>query len=384
MKILKILLALLLSLASAQETQKSDSTKDFESFEPAFSIYFFTLKGSIDSKYPITIKLTTELAGDKNTILAVNVKGVYLYDKFQKNIPIHGELKQESLELFTESKEESFTFKLTQNDLEKILDDKKQPLNITGEWKSTPKGKQSKALQVVLSEVDLLEGKISRLDKYSMKAQKSYESTEENKRWLNDDEKLVTYYYEDSAFFIKPANIGILELVAKNMSFEEFEKAARAQMQGYVSNDFAGGSYEASTGVGANIKAIGFGSSGEYFYRSTPHPNFIDSHAVFSIKDLAFVSTKLSDLVNVNKKFIDVLQKELNANWEGEDEDDEAPNVEDYIEYATFSVGDKDGENMVVHFEFPYVIRSQDNISIPKAKIKPFVKKSSFFYEYFK
>ena len=48
-----------------------------------------------------------------------------------------------------------------------------------------------------------------------MKAQKSYEPTEENKEWLNDDEKLVTYYYEDNAFFIKPANIGILELEAK-------------------------------------------------------------------------------------------------------------------------------------------------------------------------
>lgn len=65
MKIVKILLALFLTLASAQETQESDNTKDFESFEPTFSIYFFTLKGSIDSKYPITIKLATELAGDK-------------------------------------------------------------------------------------------------------------------------------------------------------------------------------------------------------------------------------------------------------------------------------------------------------------------------------
>ncbi|OBV29130.1 hypothetical protein BA723_06760 [Helicobacter sp. CLO-3] len=155
MKIVKILLALFLTLASAQETQESDNApKDFESFEPTFSIYFFTLKGSIDSKYPITIKLATDAVGDANTINSVNVKGVYLYDKFQKNIPIYGELKQESLELFTESKEESFTFRLTQNDLEKILDDKKQPLNITGEWKNTPKGKESKALQVVLSEVD--------------------------------------------------------------------------------------------------------------------------------------------------------------------------------------------------------------------------------------
>lgn len=301
------------------------------------------------------------------------MKGVYLYDKFQKDIPIYGELKQENLELFTESKEESFIFKLTQDDLEKILDDKKQPLNIVGEWKSIPKGKESKALQVVLSEVDLLEGKISRLDEYLMKAQKSYEPTEENKEWLNDDEKLVTYYYEDNAFFIKPANIGILELEAKNMSFKDFEKAAREQMREHNLDYFAGGSYEASTGADADIKAIKFGSSGEYFYRSTAHPNFIDSHAVFSIKDLAFVSTKLSDLVNVDKKFINFLQKELNANWHGgTDDDDEAPDISDCMEYATFNVGDKDDEDILVHFEFPYVIRSQDNILIPKAKIKPF------------
>ncbi|NDJ26867.1 hypothetical protein DMB95_03520 [Campylobacter sp. MIT 12-8780] len=377
MKRLSIILLLLFHLTFAQ-----DETKDFESFEPAFSIYFFTLKGKLDSKYPITIKLVTSIVEDENH--AVNVKGVYLYDKFQKNIPIYGELKQESLELFTESKDESFVFKLTQNDLEKILDDKKQPLNIKGEWKSTPKGKQSKALRVVLSEVDLLEGKISRLDAYSMKAQKSYELiTEENKEWLNDDGELATYYYEDNVFFIKPANIGILELEAKNMSFEEFEKAAREQMQEHTLDYFAGGSYEAFTGAGADTKAISFVSSGEYFYRGTPHPNTIYSHAVFSIKDLAFVSTKLSDLVNVNKKFIDVLQKELNEAWEGEDEDDEAPDISDRMEYTTFNVGDKDDEDILVHFEFPYVIRSQDNISIPKAKIKPFVKKSSFFYEYF-
>ncbi|RDU51941.1 hypothetical protein CQA49_04230 [Helicobacter sp. MIT 00-7814] len=379
MKIVKILLALFFTLASAQE---SDNTKDFESFELTSSMYFFTLKGSIDSKYPITIKLVTDIAGDANTIRAVNVKGVYLYDKFQKNIPIYGELKQESLELFTESKEESFTFKLTQDDLKKILDDKKQPLNITGEWKSTPKGKESKALQVVLSEVDLLEGKISRLDEYLMKAQKSYEPTEENKRWLEySNEKLVTYYYEDSAFFIKPANIGILELEAKNMSFKDFEKAAREQMQEHTLDNFAGGSYEASTGAVADTKAIIFSSLGEYFYRSTPHPNNIYSYAVFSIKDLAFIDTSLSAFVNVDKKFINFLQKELDKAWKDAGNDDEAPDISDRMEYTTFRLGDEDIE---VHFEFPYVIRSQDNISIPKAKIKPFVKKSSFFYEYFK
>ncbi|TKX28609.1 hypothetical protein CQA38_06935 [Campylobacter sp. MIT 12-5580] len=375
MKRLSIILLLLFHLTFAQ-----DETKDFESFEPAFSIYFFTLKGKLDSKYPITIKLVTNIVEDENH--AVNVKGVYLYDKFQKNIPIYGELKQESLELFTQTEDESFIFKLTQNDLEKILDDKKQPLNITGEWKSTPKGKQSKALRVVLSEVDLLEGKISRLDAYSMKARKSYEPTQEQKEWLEySNEKLVTYYYEDNAFFIKPANIGILELEAKNMSFEEFEKAAREQMQGYVSNDFAGGSYEAFTGARADTKAISFGGSGEYFYRSTPHPNTIYSHAVFSIKDLAFVDTSPSAFVNVNKKFINAFQKELVKAWEGDD--DEVPNVENYIERMTFNVGDKDDENILVHFGFEHAIRNRDDILIPKANIKPFVKKSSFFYEYF-
>lgn len=380
MKIIKILLALFLALASAQE---SYNTNNFERFKPTYSIYFFTLKGSIDSKYPITIKLATELAGDANTIRAVNVKGVYLYDKFQKNIPIYGELKQESLELFTESKEESFAFKLAQNDLEKILDDKKQLLNIVGEWKNTPKGKESKALQVVLSEVDLLEGKISRLDEYLMKAQKSYEPTEENKRWLEySNEKLATYYYEDSAFFIKPANIGILELMAKNMSFKDFEKAAREQMREHNLDYFAGESYEASTGAVADTKAIIFRSSGEYFYRSTPHPNTIDSYAVFSIKDLAFVDTSPSAFVNVDKKFINFLQKELNANWHGgADDGDEAPNVENYIKYTTFRLY---GEDIGVHFGFEHAIRSQDCILIPKAKIKPFVKKSSFFYDEFK
>ncbi|OBV29131.1 hypothetical protein BKN38_05100 [Helicobacter sp. CLO-3] len=215
-----------------------------------------------------------------------------------------------------------------------------------------------------------------------MEARKSYEPTQEQKEWLEySNEKLVTYYYKDSAFFIKPANIGILELVAKNMSFKEFEKAAREQMQGYVSNDFAGGSYEADTGAVADTKAIIFRSLGEYNYRGTPHPNTIDSYAVFSIKDLAFVDTSPSAFVNVDKKFINFLQKELDKAWKDAGNDDEAPNVESYMERTTFRLY---GEDIEVLFGFEYAIRSQDGILIPKAKIKPFVKKSSFFYDEFR
>ena len=126
---------------------------------------FATLKGKIDGKYDITMNIkisdvryswTGEISGD--------LSGNYHYDKYGKNISLTGKINNNTININT-WEDGDFNFKLDEETLKKILNLKNYSENITinGTWEY-----KSKSFPCVINSVSPLGGKLSEIFEYSI------------------------------------------------------------------------------------------------------------------------------------------------------------------------------------------------------------------------
>lgn len=122
---------------------------------------FATLKGKIDDKYDITMNIKIsgvsyswigEISGD--------LSGNYHYDIFEKNISFYGYINENSMVIEAEG-DEVFTFELDEENLKKILEFKN--ITINGTWEN-----KSKKFPCVINSVSPLGGKLSEIFEYSI------------------------------------------------------------------------------------------------------------------------------------------------------------------------------------------------------------------------
>ena len=371
---------------------------------------FASLKGKIDGKYDITMNIkisgvsyswTGEISGQ--------VSGNYHYDIFEKNISFYGEIYKNSMIIETEG-DEVFTFKIDEDTWKKILELKNIQENITinGTWEY-----KSKSFPCVINSVSPLGGKLSEMFEYKI----SNAEYDYGKNILYSPSMNVSYFVSDTE------KIDIKNL--KNIYERKLKKVVNNEAYTYsncsseityfdnkilcIEDTLDSINYEGFLSSLENKESkdsadLSEFSDNSYFY----------DYNIISLETGKKLNNTLEDLVDYDKIFIAFLTKEYKDYFKAQIEEqnrmidlfkdlykeldipeNEQPNDFNFLEPTSYFPEDfdlpeeiskskfifnNDGTITVYNDWLPTITKGySSNLSIEMQKLKPYIKKDSFY-----
>ena len=367
---------------------------------------FATLKGKIDGKYDITMNIkisgvsyswTGEISGE--------VSGNYHYDIFEKNISFYGYIDENSMVIEAEG-DEVFTFELDEETLKKILEFKN--ITINGTWEN-----KSKKFPCVINSISPLGGKLSEIFEYSI-PNNEYDY---GKNILYSPSMNVSYFVSDME------KIDIKNL--KNIYERKLKKVVNNEVYTYsncsseiayfddkilcIEDTLDSINYEGFLSSLENKESedsvdLSEFSDNSYFY----------DYNIISLETGKKLNNTLEDLVDYDKIFIAFLTKEYKDYFKAQIEEqnrmidlfkdlykeldipeNEQPNDFNFPEPTSYFPEDfdlleeiskskfifnNDGTITIYNDWLPTITKGySSNLSIEMKKLKPYLKKDSFY-----
>ena len=309
---------------------------------------FATLKGKIDDRYDITMNIQIfdvySLAGG----MTVKLTGNYHYDRFGKNIYFtKGTINKNSM--IIEADNEVFTFKLDESTLNNILELKTSSKKIT--INGTLEG-NSKSFPCVINSVSPLGGKLSEVYEYGI----SYQEYNFG-------------YYKEKILYSPYINVSSFDKAVVKIDTDTLKKIIKEKLSNSDTSCFSEITY-------FDNKILCIKDYISYF-----NSDFYDYNIV-SLETGKRLNNILEDLVDYNDKFVEFIKKEFieyHKNRTGSDfydnYDFDLPE-QSCISKFTFN---NDGTIEIYNEHFPYVERNSNSLTIEMKKLKPYIKKDSFY-----
>ncbi|WP_432633861.1 hypothetical protein [Brachyspira sp.] len=367
---------------------------------------FATLKGKIDDKYDITMNIkisgvsyswTGEISG--------YLSGNYHYDIFERGINFSGYIDENSMVIETEG-DEVFNFKLDEETLKKILEFKN--ITINGTWEN-----KSKKFPCVINSIAPLGGKLSEIFEYRI----SNAEYDYGKNILYSPSMNVSYFGNDTE------KIDIKNL--KNIYERKLKKVVSNETYTY-SNCSSDITYFDSKilCIEDTLDSINY----EGFLSSLENKESEDSVDLSEFSDNSYfydyniislemgkkLNNTLEDLVDYDKIFIAFLTKEYKDYFKSQIEEqnrmidlfkdlykeldipeNEQPNDFNFPEPTSYFPEDfdlpeevgkskfifNDDETITIYNDWlPTITKGySNNLSIEMEKLKPYIKKDSFY-----
>ena len=334
---------------------------------------FATLKGKIDGKYDITMNIQIfdvySLAGGMTT----EIMGNYHYDRFGKNIYFtKGTINKNSMIIEAEG-DEVFTFELDEATSRKILELKNSSDNITinGTWEN-----KSKKFSCVINSVSPLGGKLSEIYKYNMSGEVAYN---DHYKYYYDEDALYSpsinvsysYFYEEFTN-VEKIDVKTLKNIMKG-NFKRFTIYDRDKGKAFFTNDFRIGYFD------NKILCL---EEYAYEFNGGAHPNTDYNYTIISLEMGNKLNNELyKDLVNYSEEFKEFLKKEF-IKYHKISEDDYLPIpklLDDSYSLLVFFIFNNDGTIDIYNAYFPAVRMGYHLLTIEIKKLKPYIKKDSFY-----
>ena len=351
---------------------------------------FAALKGKIDGKHDITINIQIS---DVNSLIngaTAELTGNYHYDIFEKNISFYGYIDENSMVIEAEG-DEVFTFKLDEETWKKILELKNIPENITinGTWEY-----KSKSFPCVINSVSPLGGKLSEIFEYRI----SNAEYDDGKNILYSPSMNVSYFGNDTE------KIDIKNL--KNIYERKLKKVVRNET--YTYSDCS----SEITYFDNKILCIqDYLTLSESEIKNTYYINH--DYNIISLETGKKLNNTLADLVDYDEIFIEFLTKEYKDYFKAKIEfaielqnmitlfkdldipESEQLNDFNFPEPTSYFPEDfdlpeevskskfifnNDGTITIYNDWLPTITKGySSNLSIDMKKLKPYIKKDSFY-----
>ena len=375
-KITLITILLLGNIAFSQELKLTDK------------YLFATLKGKIDGKYDITMNIQIvdvySLTGGITYGMTVGLRGNYHYDRYGKNIYFTGTINKNSM--IIEAGGETFTFKLDEATLNKILELKtsSKKITINGTWEGN-----SKSFSCVINSVSPLGGKLSEVCKYNISGEATYDRDDDWKSTFSYDED--TLYSPSMKVSYFDTNIEKIDIdILKNIMKENLKEGISndGSIGGHFTNDFRIGYFDNKIlCIEEYVDWFGGGAHGDRWY----------NYNIISLETGKRLSNDFyEDLVDYSEEFKEFLTREFieyhkmtfeyNGMSEDDFEDDYLPEpkhkqAEDYSDYyfPTPFIFNNDGTIDIYNDTLPFVINVFRKTKIEMKKLKPYIKKDSIY-----
>ena len=422
-KITLITILLLGNIAFSQEPKLTDK------------YLFATLKGKIDDKHDITMNIKISISYSWTGEMSGYVSGNYHYDRFGKNIYFtKGTINKNSMIIEAEGNE-VFTFKLGEATLNKILELKtsSKKITINGNWE-----KGYEEFSCVINSVSPLGGKLSEVYKYNISGEATYDreynydGTTYNGRatFEYDGDALyspsinVSYFDKNTKEEHSYTNIEKIDIdTLKNIMKENLKKGISntGAIGAYFTNDFRigyfddkilcleeyvdwfGGGVHGEIWYNYNIISLETGKrlSNDFYedlvdyseeFKEFFKKEFIDYHTISSEYDyINRYSSEEEKYSGNNKEFLEYLQenfkRELILHNESleiylEDFDYNFPKPkqsdDDYY-FPAFFIFNNDGTVDIYNDYLPFALYFFRKTKIEMKKLKPYIKKDSFY-----
>ena len=342
---------------------------------------FATLKGKIDDKHDITMNIQIfdvySLAGG----MTVELTGNYYYDKFGKNIYFtKGTINKNSMIIEAEG-DEFFNLKLDEDTLNKILELKNSSKNISinGDW-----GDKYKHFTCTINSVSPLGGKLSEMYKYNISGEATYDYRDNGKSTFSYDEDIlyspfinVSYFYktfytnmygDEYDYYIIYTNIEKLDIDTLKNTMKENLKYGTSNtgvIGAHFSNDFRIGYFDDKIlCIEEYVDSFGGGAHGNWWY----------DYTIISLETGKRLSNDFyEDLVDYSEELKEFLRKEFYS----DDYHLPKPKQSDDNYYQPyFFIFNNDGTIDI----YRNSIGGEDfKIKIKMEKLKPYIKKDSFY-----
>ena len=339
---------------------------------------FATLKGKIDDRYDITMNIQIfdvySLAGG----MTVELTGNYHYDRFGKNIYFtKGTINKNSMIIEAEG-DEVFTFKLDEATLKKILELKNSSKKITinGNWED-----KSKKFSCIINSVSPLVGKLSEIYKYNISGEASYD--------YRDYDSKSKFEYDEDALYSPSMKVSYFDTNIEKIDIDTLKNIMKENFKEGISNDRAIGKHftkDFRIGYFDNkilcieeyIDYFGGGAHGDTYYHYT----------IISLENGNKLNNDFyKDLIDYNEEFKEFLKKEFikyHKISEDDFEDDYLPIPEPSYDFDNYYfpiifIFNNDGTIDIYNDYLPKVVSVFREIKIEMKKLKPYIKKNSFY-----
>ena len=417
-KITLITILLLGNIAFSQEPKLTDK------------YLFATLKGKIDDKHDITMNIKISISYSWTGEMSGYVSGNYHYDRFGKNIYFtKGTINKNSMIIEAEGNE-VFTFKLGEATLNKILELKtsSKKITINGNWE-----KGYEEFSCVINSVSPLGGKLSEVYKYNISGEATYD------REYNYDGTTyngrATFEYDGDALYSPSINVSYFTIINQgypiytneNIDIDTLKNIMKENLKKGISNtgvigahftndfrigyfddkilcieeyadEFSGGAH-GEIWYNYNIISLETGKrlSNDFYedlvdyseeFKEFFKKEFIDYHTISSEED--YINRYLSEEDKNNKEFLEYLKKEKEVIRHNKDLENYLENSFDYdfpkpkqsddsYYLPTFFIFNNDGTVDIYHDYLPFALYFFRKTKIEMKKLKPYIKKDSFY-----
>ena len=338
---------------------------------------FATLKGKIDDRYDITMNIQIfdvySLAGG----MTVELTGNYHYDRFGKNIYFtKGTINKNSM--IIEADNEVFTFELDEATLNNILELKNSSKKITinGNWEN-----KSKKFSCIINSVSPLGGKLSEIYKYNISGEASYD--------YRDYDSKSKFEYDEDALYSPSMKVSYFDTNIEKIDIDTLKNIMKENFKEGISNDGAIGKHftkDFRIGYFDNkilcieeyIDYFGGGAHGDTYYHYT----------IISLENGNKLNNDFyKDLIDYNEEFKKFLKKEfIKYHKISEDDfgDDYLPIPEPSYDFDNYYfpiifIFNNDGTIDIYNDYLPKVVSVFREIKIEMKKLKPYIKKDSFY-----
>lgn len=338
---------------------------------------FATLKGKIDDRYDITMNIQIfdvySLAGG----MTVELTGNYHYDRFGKNIYFtKGTINKNSM--IIEADNEVFTFELDEATLNNILELKNSSKKITinGNWEN-----KSKKFSCIINSVSPLGGKLSEIYKYNISGEASYD--------YRDYDSKSKFEYDEDALYSPSMKVSYFDTNIEKIDIDTLKNIMKENFKEGISNDGAIGKHftkDFRIGYFDNkilcieeyIDYFGGGAHGDTYYHYT----------IISLENGNKLNNDFyKDLIDYNEEFKKFLKKEFikyHKISEDDFEDDYLPIPEPSYDFDNYYfpiifIFNNDGTIDIYNDYLPKVVSVFREIKIEMKKLKPYIKKDSFY-----
>ena len=347
---------------------------------------FATLKGKIDGKHDITINIQISDVNSLTNGATAELTGNYHYDIFGKNIYFtKGTINKNSMIIEAEG-DEFLNFKLDEATLNKILEFKN--ITINGTWEN-----KSKNFPCVINSVSPLGGKLSEIYKYNISGEASHDRGYGYKQTfeyygdaLYSPSMNVSYFMETFYTFYFDTNVDKVDIKAfknvmkgnfkKSISDDKNEKSGGSAMSYHYSNDFRIRYFD------NKILCL------EEYVSSLQSTTYVGyNYTIISLetgKKLNNDFDLYTDLVDYSEEFAEFFKKEFIEyhDYRGHYEERYTTKPSYYKDYyfSTPFIFNNDGTITIYNTNGPSEAeRVFRVVKIDMKKLKPYIKKDSFY-----
>ena len=366
---------------------------------------FATLKGKIDDRYDITMNIQIFDVYSLASGMTTEIMGNYHYDRFGKNIYFtKGTINKNSMIIEAEG-DEVFTFKLDEATLKNILELKNSSKKITinGTWEN-----KSKKFSCVINSVSPLGGKLSEVFKYNISGEASYGDDNWKATFSYDEDILyspsinISYFYK--TFYTNMYNVSYLYKTfhtgdeyydyysiytnIEKLDIDTLKNTMKENLKygtsndgsigGYFTNDFRIGYFDNKIlCIDGYVDEFSGGARNNWWY----------DYTIISLETGKELSNDFyEDLVGYSEEFKEFWKKEFIEYHEiSENEFDNylylpkhKQSDDDYY-FPAYFIFNNDGTIDIYNHIAPSATRAFSKTKIEMKKLKPYIKKDSFY-----